>query len=160
MKRRFTLLVLTLAGIGPLAAQVRRAEQQSRPAPFDIEIRALHSSSAGGPSRLCVGGRNTVRAEFAAAGAVPPAAIPVRLVLILPHGVPGGQLVGEGTVWFGPTGAASFTFVNVEVPERLRGRGAALTVRVNLDPGVREQTLANNIAALDLDAVTDWACRG
>jgi hypothetical protein len=147
MKRTRLALVLTLA-------------QAPRPAAPDVEARALRVVGPLAGGRLCAGAPNTIRAELVAHGALPARPVALRLVLVLAGGDRAGALVAEGSVTFPPAGGTStFTFINVDVPARVRGRGAALEVRANLEGRVAESTLANNIASLALDPATDWDCR-
>jgi len=112
----------------------------------------------GVPARLCTGD-NALRVTLTwPAAAPPPRSASLRLALVLPGGPPAGTLIAEGSASTSPGGGATsttFTFLHVEVPERLRGRGAQLVVRVSADgpsPGAER--------ALPVDVVTDWSCRG
>jgi hypothetical protein len=55
--------------------------------------------------------------------------------------------------------ATTFTFLHVELPERLRGRGALLVVRLTSDRSIAETDSTNNKRELGFDGATDWACR-
>lgn len=147
MERTRLPILLTVAAIGVAAAQ----------APTDVAVRALQVEGA---SRLCAGPGNAVRLELVVRGRVPDAPVPVQLVLRLPGGDPLGVAIADAGVRFAPGATrATFTFVNVEVPPRLRGRGAVLEARANLRRGVAEGERANNVGTLALDTVTDWGCR-
>jgi len=156
MKRTVACLLLTL--LAPGAAPV---PAQHASAPPDVAVRGLRAVNPTAAQRLCVGSRNAVRAELDLTGAAPPAAVLLRLTLVVPGGDPAGIAIAEGSGEFtGGATSRSFTFMNVEVPERLRGRGAVLEVRANLDRALPERNLANNAATLDLERATDWKCRG
>jgi hypothetical protein len=149
------LLTMTLALLG-----VQQARAQGAQPAVDIEVRALRGVGAAGPGLLCVGSRNAIRVELAIRGQAPTRAVPLRLVLMLPGGDPSGVLVAEGSAAF-PKGVTTvtFTFLNVEVPARFRGRGALLEVRANLERAILESDLTNNLRSLPLDTSTDWTCR-
>ena len=155
MKRTATCMVLTLLAFGDhsAASQDRRAEA-------DVALLQLRPVDVAGRGTLCVGARNTVRAELMLAPHSTPATVRLRLALVLPGGDPAGVSVAEGSVAF--TGTAvnrSFTFVNVEVPARLQGRRATLEVRATLDDAFRERNLSNNVGVLDIERSTNWSCR-
>ena len=154
MKRTRASLVLTL--LSTIATGVSSQD----PPPLDIEVRAVRGIGPAATGRLCVGSRNSIRAELEVTGPSGRREIPLRLVLVLPGGDPAGALLAQGRIVFPPgVTSTSWTFVNVEVPERLRDRGGVLEVRANVDGGLRERNLGNNVGAVDLDRVTDWECR-
>jgi hypothetical protein len=125
---------------------------------FDISVPRATVVAADGRSRLCTGARNAIRAELAVRGAPPPGAVVLRLVLVVPGGDPGGRPLAEGSVPLHGPGLQSLTFLNVEVPERLRGRGARLEIRANADRRLPEADLSNNVIAIAMDDATDWHC--
>jgi hypothetical protein len=152
MKRTPVVIVLTLASM-------MAAKTSPQDSPPDVEIRAVSASGPAPSGRFCVGPRNSVRAQVVLNHGAVRRDVPLRLVLVLPNGDPAGVLLAQGSASFSPGATStSLTFVNVEVPERLRGRGAALEVRANVGGGMGERNLANNVAMLDLDRVTDWDC--
>jgi hypothetical protein len=51
----------------------------------------------------------------------------------------------------------TFTFLHVDIPERLRGRGAQLVVRATPPDAATERP--NTAVTLPVDAVADWNCR-
>ena len=155
MKRIRMRHLLSLAVLG---AQQVQAQGVARA--VDVEVRALRAVGAAASGLLCVGTRNAIRAELVIRGQAPITPVPLRLVLMLPGGDPSGVLVAEGSVSV-PAGVTTvtFTFLNVEVPSRLRGRGGMLEVRANLERAVLENDLANNFRSLPLDTSTDWNCR-
>ena len=113
-----------------------------------------------GASRALFTNRNAVRAELTLTGAPRAGVVHLRLALVLPGGDPAGVPLAEGSLAFsGGPARRSFTIANVEVPPRLRGRGAGREVRATLDRGVTERRLSNNVAALDLERAVDWSCR-
>jgi hypothetical protein len=126
----------------------------------DFVVRAVRGIGPANSSRFCVGAGNSVGVALAVTGLTPIKPVALRLVMVLPGGDPAGQLIAEGSTSF-PAGSAtaSFTFLNVDVPSRLQGRGALLEVRVNHGVGVPEQNLSNNGGTIALDAITDWSCR-
>jgi hypothetical protein len=158
MKRIEALGILALAWSGAAAG----AEVWTRRAQGGVALRAreLVALRDGSPRRFCPGARNGARVVVSNDGDAPGRTIPVQLQLVLP-GTPPGTLLAEGSVIF-DAGArlATFTFLNVEIPARLRGRGARLVARVNADRTVPERDLADNTVALDVDASTDWGCAG
>jgi hypothetical protein len=136
VKRTALLFLLTLP---PRPAQT----------PGAIEVAEVLPVRGGAPARLCPGDnavRVTLRRRDTTAA---PRTAALRLVLVLPGGPPAGTLLAEGSAT-APAGAGetTFTFLHVEVAERLRGRGARLVVRA-----VGEER------ALPMDGVTDWSCR-
>ena len=111
------------------------------------------------PARLCPGSNNAVRIGIAWSGAIPERPIRVQISLVMREDPLGGVLVAEGSVT--PHSAASattFTFLNVEVSERMRGRGARLVARVLPDRSMSESDTTNNVRHLELDGA-DWSCR-
>jgi hypothetical protein len=153
MKRTRGLVLLTFPVICALEAGSQRAPSQA----LDLEVRAL---KIAGRRTLCVGGRNALQAELAFSGAIPTTALPIRLVMLVPGGDAIGVTVAEGSVHFAPgVATTSFTFLNVDIPGRMRGRGGVLEVRANLEQAIRERELANNVRAIRIDSVTDWNCR-
>jgi hypothetical protein len=155
MKRTATCLVLTLLAFGdhPVASQ-------DSPPVMDVAILQVRPADAAGRGTLCVGARNAVRAELMLSPPAAPAAVRLRLALVLPGGDPAGVPLAEGSVAFtGSSVNRSFTFVNVEVPARLEGRRATLEVRATLDHAIAERNLSNNVGVLDIERVTDWDCR-
>ena len=155
MKRTATCLILTLLALGDhsAASQDRRAE-------MDVALLQMRPVHVAGRSTLCVGARNNVRAELMLLPPANRATVRLRLALVLPGGDAAGVPLAEGSVAF--TGTAvnrSFTFVNVEIPSRLQGRGATLEVRATLDDVFMERNLSNNVGVLDVERATDWSCR-
>lgn len=153
MKRSPALLLLTcvLSVSGRAPAQVGSSA--------DIELRSLRASGPAGTGRLCPGSRNSVRVEVRVSGAVPASPIPLRLFLVSGGGDPIGLLLAEGSVVVASAAApTSFTFLNIEVPSRLRGRGARLEVRANAERMIEERDFGNNTRSVWLDNVTDWSC--
>lgn len=110
---------------------------------------------------MCIGSRNTVRVEVVTHGLEKPnQRVPIRLVLLLLGGDPIGQLIAEGSVSFSTgVSTATFTFLNVDVPERLRGRDGVFEARANVEGAVAEQNLSNNVRGIRVDTATDWTCR-
>ena len=156
MQRTYTAFILTL--LPSIAAGQGGGSNRSPGTPPDIEITGLTAVRVGAPARLCPGPDNTVRVVVEARG-LTVRAIPLRLSLVLPDGPPNGTLVAEGSVSVASGHASTFTFLHVEVPVRLRGRGAKLIARANADQLIPEQDLANDARQLDVDAATDWRCR-
>lgn len=156
MQRTSTAFILTL--LPSIAAGQGGGSNRSPRTPPDIEITGLTAVRGGAPARLCPGPDNTVRVAVETRG-LTVRAIPLRLSLVLPEGPPSGVLVAEGSVSAAPGHASTFTFLHVEVPARLRGRGAKLIARANADQLIPEQDLANDARQLDVDAATDWRCR-
>lgn len=155
MKRTAACLVLTLLAFGdhPAASQDRREA-------MDVAILQVRPAGAVGGGSLCVGARNAVRTELMLSRPSARAAVRLRLALVLPGGDPAGVPLAEGSVAFtGSSVNRSFTFVNVEIPARLEGRGATLEVRATLDGAVAERNLSNNVGVLDIQRATDWGCR-
>ena len=66
--------------------------------------------------------------------------------------------MAEGSVMLRTDGVTTFTFLHIEVAERLRGRGARLVARANQDGLIPEQDFSNNGRELLLDTHTDWNC--
>jgi hypothetical protein len=154
MKRTRGPVLLTCLVISAFDAGSQGTPAQEQ---LDLEVRYLRVS---GRNTLCVGGRNALRVELSARGPVPTVPVPIRLVMLVPGGDAIGVPVAEGSVHFGPGAATtSFTFLNVEVPERMRGRGGVLEVRANLEQAVREKELGNNVRSIRIDSATDWTCR-
>ena len=156
MQRSWPAFLLTLAPAAAIAQVGRQAGSPRSPA--DIAITALVPVSAAGSARLCPGAGNSLRVVLSAHG-VAVHAVPLRLSLLLPDGPPAGVLIAEGSASVRPDQPTTFTFLHVEVPERIRGRGATLVVRANADQGIGEQDLANDVRQLDIDRSTDWSCR-
>jgi hypothetical protein len=122
-------------------------------APGALEVAEVVPVRGAVPARLCPGDnavRVTLRRRDTTA-ALRPAAL--RLALVIPGGPPAGTLLAEGSAT-AAAGAATttFTFLHVEIAERLRGRGARLVVRVDGGGAAEER-------ALPLDEATDWSCR-
>ncbi|AHG88752.1 hypothetical protein J421_1215 [Gemmatirosa kalamazoonensis] len=136
----------------PLCLAAVRAQ-----APAELAVREVVPVRAGAPARLCPGD-NALRVTLAWSGAAPPpraAIATLRLALVLPGGPPAGTLIAEGSAPMPATGATTtFTFLHVEVAERLRGRGAQLVVRVTNGVGGVERE-----RGVSVDAVADWGCR-
>ena len=156
MQRIGTAIILTLLP-GLAGGQGRRSAGLS-PARPDIEVRELEPIHSGRVGRLCPGADNSVRVILGATG-IGVRQIPVRLALVLPAGPPSGTLIAEGTASLTPGHSGTFTFLHVEIPRRIRGRGAKLVVRANADQEIAEQNLANDVRQLDVDGSTDWSCR-
>lgn len=155
MQRIYAVFFLTLFAPATIA-QERSSGPAEKP---DVEVSELSPVHDAAPARFCVGANNQVRVTVLAhhLAARP---IPLRLSLVLPDGPPAGALIAEGSITVAPDRSATFTFLHVEVLERLRGRGAKIVVRANGDQVIAEQNLANNVRQLDLDAATDWDCHG
>ena len=147
MKRAHRLVLLT--SLAALTAPALPAQEPAR-----VAVTRVMVLDAAAHGKLCVGRRNTLRAELRVTGA-PAHPLLVRLHLVIPGGAPAGTLVAEGSL---PPreGSASFTFVGVEVPERLRGRGARLVVRA-AEEG-RDDPAPSPDATLLHDSATDWSC--
>ena len=157
MQRIRTAILLTLFPVGLPGQNGRQAGPT--PPPADIAVTELVPVHAGAPARLCSGSGNAVRVTLTATNSAA-RAIPLRLALVLPEGPPSGTLIAEGMASLTPGHAGTFTFLHVEIPPRLRGRGAKLVVRANADQGIAEENLANDVRQLDVDRATDWTCRG
>jgi hypothetical protein len=150
-----SLLTLLPAGGGAPAPAV-----QANPAPA-LRATDLAVLRNGVPARPCADARNAVRITVAVDGSVPSRAVPVRLRLVLPGTAREGTVIAEGSVLFAAGAREThFTFLNVEIPARSRGRGARLVASVNADRTVPETHLEDNQVSLALDAATDWRCEG
>lgn len=150
MERTRLPILLTLALFGDQGAGPSRQDTT------DIEVRTLQVADV---ARLCAGRGNAVRVELVVHGRVPDVPVPLQLVLRVPGGDPLGVVLGDAGVRFAPGATrATFTFVNIELPLRLRGRGGMLEARANLRQRVAEGERANNSRTLALDMVTDWNC--
>jgi hypothetical protein len=156
MQRIPTAILLTLLPGMLVGQRGRLAGPPSGPA--DIAVTGLIPIRAGASARLCPGTENAVRVTLSATN-VAVRAIPLRLALVLPDGPPGGTLIAEGTASLTPGHPGTFTFLHVEIPSRIRGRGAKLVVRANTDQGIAEPNLANDVRQLDVDRSTDWSCQ-
>jgi hypothetical protein len=155
MKRTTACFVLTL-----LQLAVQPSAGQDSRGLTDVAVLRLQPIGPAPRERLCVGDRNSVRAELMLTGPTRPGVVHLRLALVLPAGDPAGVALAEGSLALsGGPARRSFTFANVEVPARLRGRGGVLEVRATLDRGVTERSLSNNVAALELDRAVDWSCQ-
>jgi hypothetical protein len=159
MKRSGWWVLLTL-----VLFPTRRGAGQGAPntAPStDIQVRSVSATGLSPSGHMCIGNRNTVRVEVATQGLdKPDERVPIRLVLLLPGGDPIGQLIAEGSVSFGAgVSTATFTFLNVDVPERLRGRDGVFEARANVEGAVAERNLSNNVRGIRVDPATDWTCR-
>jgi hypothetical protein len=125
----------------------------------EVRVTEVVPVRGGAPARLCPGAGNAVRVGIAWSGTIPERPIQVRLSLATRGETGRGVLVGEGSVTpHAGASATTFTFLNVQVPERLRGRGAQLVARVVADRAVVERDTTNNARSLQVDAA-DWACR-
>jgi hypothetical protein len=125
----------------------------------DVRVTAIMPVRNEVPARLCPGSNNAVRIGIAWSGAIPERPIRVQISLVMREAPLGGVLIAEGSVT--PHSAASattFTFLNVEVSERLRGRGARLVARVFPDRSMNESDTTNNVRHLEVDGA-DWSCR-
>lgn len=156
MQRIRTAILLTVLPVALAGQSVQRAGAGSDP--VDIEVTELAPVRSGQSSRLCPGSQNAVRVTLSSTGAGA-RQVPLRLALVLPDGPPNGTLIAEGTASLTPDHPVTFTFLHVEIPPRLRGRGAKLVVRANADQQIPEQNLANDVRQLDVDRATDWNCR-
>lgn len=167
MKRARLLFLLTLAGAAAPAPRLRAQAARAT----DIELTEITPLSAGAAGRLCPGTGNALRVGVAWHGTPPDRPIALRLELVLPGGA--ATLLAEGSVTAlapAATGATSlprsgsaattFTFLRVDVPQRLRGRNALLVARANADQAIPEQDYSNDRRELPLDAATDWSCKG
>ena len=155
MKRAYAFLLLTAA---VAALRVASGQPSTVAPPLDVVIRRLTVLGPAPEGKLCARAPNLLRAEIVATGSGEGRTLPMRLVLVVPGGSAAGTVVAEGSVAARPGVVTSFTFLNVHVPSRLRGRGARLVARVNLDGGSAERDLAGNTRALWIDEVTDWSC--
>lgn len=157
MQRIWAAFFLTL--LPAVAIGQGRARADSSPGRPDIEITAILPVRGGASARLCPGGENEVRVVLSTRG-LTVHTVPLRLSLVLPDGPPAGSLIAEGSASINSGQAGTFTFLHVDIPSRIRGRGAKLVVRANADQGIPEQNLANDVRQLDVDRSTDWSCRG
>ena len=147
----FLTLVWSVAPVARLDAQAARAT--------DIELTEITPLTGASPGRLCAGVPNAVRVAVAWRGAPPERPVSLRFELVLPGGAT--TLLAEGSVApHGGSAAATFTFLRVDVPQRLRGRSALLVARANADQSIPEQDYSNDRKELALDAATDWGCKG
>jgi hypothetical protein len=157
MQRIRTAILLTLLPAAVLGQGGQQPDSGSGPP--DIEVTELVPVRSGVSARLCSGSHNAVRVSLRTTW-VGIRQVPVRLALVLPDGPPSGTLIAEGTASLTPDHRGTFTFADVEIPPRLRGRGAKLVVRANAGQEIPEQNLANDVRQLDVDRSTDWSCRG
>ncbi|MEP6733256.1 MAG: hypothetical protein ABJE10_21615 [bacterium] len=147
---------MTLRNILTLVASMAAGSGQDLSA--DVRVTEILPIRNEVPARLCPGSNNAVRVGIAWTGAIPERPIRVSLTLAMPDNPLGGILVAEGSVT--PHSAASattFTFLNVQVSERMRGRAARLVARVVADRAMHESDTTNNVRHLEVDA-TDWTC--
>jgi hypothetical protein len=150
MQRRSPRYILTLL------VSVAWAQAQERPG--DVRVTEIVPVQNELPARLCPGANNAVRVGIAWSGAVPERPIRVLISLVMRENPLAGVLVAEGSVTpHSPTAATTFTFLNVAVSERLRGRAAQLVARVIADRSMRESDTTNNVRHLEVDGA-DWAC--
>ena len=156
MQRIRAAIILTLLP-GLAVGQGSRSAGPSPPPP-DVEVRELEPIHSGAVGRLCPGTDNSLRVILGTTG-IGVRQVPVRLALVLPDGPPSGTLIAEGTATLTPGHSGTFTFLHVEIPRRIRGRGAKLVVRANADQEIAEQNLANDVRQIDVDGSTDWSCR-
>ncbi len=146
------LTLLLLCGAFPAAGAQRTGGS-------DVDVTELVAVRNGVPARLCPGSDNALRVTIAWHGEVPSTATLLRVSLVLPGGPPGGALVAEGSIAGRPTvPVTTFTFLHIEISDRIRGRGARLVVRATLSDGVAEPNAANNVRDLAIDGATDWRC--
>src|SRR5213593_402258 len=142
MKRARSVILLTLF----LLCGVEPARAQDRDVGTDLDVTELVPVRNGAPGRLCPGTENAVRVTVAWRGTLPARPALLRLSLVLPGGPDGGTLIAEGSIAARPTSSTTtFTFLHVEVSERVRGRGARLVVRANVDGAIAERDLSNNV---------------
>jgi len=154
MKRTRRALLLTI-----LLPVTPNAAARAQVAGTDIEVTGIVALRAGVADRLCPGADNAVRVLLAWHGTPPARPVSLRLELLVPGGPP-VVLLAEGSATPLPGSAAgSFTFLHIEVPQRLRGRGARLVARANADGAIPERDPGNDRRELPLDPATDWSCR-
>ena len=153
MQRMRPSVILTLfAGVlgGRLDAQGSAA---------DVRVTEVVPVRNGVAARLCPGARNAVRVGIAWSGPIPERPIQVQISLAMRDDASAGVVVAEGSVTpHANASATTFTFLNVEVSERLRNRGARLVARVVADRSVTETDTTNNVSRLEIDT-TDWTCK-
>jgi hypothetical protein len=125
----------------------------------DVRVTEIVPVRNEAPVRLCQSSDNTVRIGIAWNGAVPERPIGVQISLVMREAPFSGALVAEGSVTpHSTTSETTFTFLNVPVPARLRGRGARLVVRVIADRSMNESDTTNNVRHIELDDA-DWTCQ-
>jgi hypothetical protein len=155
MKRARQAVLLTLF----LLCAAEQGRAQGRDAGTDLDVTELVPVRDGAPGRLCPGTENAVRVAVAWHGVLAAKPASLRLSLVLPGGPAAGTLIAEGSIAGRPNSpTTTFTFLHVEISKRLRGRGARLVVRANLDGAIAERDLSNNVRELAIDAATDWSC--
>ena len=144
------LVILTLV--------VGFASASEQAVPPDVRVTEITPVRNGVPARLCPGSDNTVRIGIAWSGAIPERPIRVQISLVMREDPASGVLIAEGSVTPHSTpSATTFTFLNVPVSARLRGRGARLVARVIADRSMSESDTTNNVRHLEVDDA-DWAC--
>jgi hypothetical protein len=147
------------AGLSRAAAGLAPARPGARVQVVALKARELVVLRDGVAARPCADARNALRFGVSLEGAIPIRPVPVRLLLALPGGAGEGTVLAEGSMTFSPVArTVTFTFLHVDIPARIRGRGARLVAQVNADRTVPEPDVSDNHLSIALDAMTDWKC--